>query len=430
MKLNKWIAAGAVLLVGAGAAPWGVGYMTEQQWLQATEEVNGAQPFVRVNTGEYDRGVLGAETSGSVTITDPATGESHEIEFKATVTHGLTGSLMDFKPRNGWQPEGADWYPEDQPRLTLETRLWGTATLEFNAPVMEVTNPDSGEIFRTSGGLAKLDVGSMGEQADLLMVWPEVALIGPQADVIVRGLELEQEMAWLSGDVWTGSGSMKLDNVSLQSPETPPIVIDGMILTSSSEASNEGRDLDSEAALKLESVTVDGASYGPHRLSLFLNGLDVASWNTFSDTMTELQVLQLQDELDSREVFQQQMQLMQQMTQSVQSMVGAGFSAGIRGLNVSTAEGTIEGDLELAHPRLSDTERQQMLMVMQRLTGSLSFSLPVALAEQYPEIRMQVAPLVKQGFFVQEGDRLVMRGQLQDMVLNINDVALPLPPLM
>jgi len=293
-----------------------------------------------------------------------------------------------------------------------------------------VTNPDSGEIFRTSGGLAKLDVGSMGEQADLLMVWPEVALIGPQADVIVRGLELEQEMAWLSGDVWTGSGSMKLDNVSLQSPETPPIVIDGMILTSSSEASNEGRDLDSEAALKLESVTVDGASYGPHRLSLFLNGLDVASWNTFSDTMTELQVLQLQDELDSREVFQQQMQLMQQMTQSVQSMVGAGFSAGIRELNVSTAEGTIEGDLELAHPRLSDTERQQMLMVMQRLTGSLSFSLPVALAEQYPEIRMQVAPLVKQGFFVQEGDRLVMRGQLQDMVLNINDVALPLPPLM
>lgn len=430
MKLNKWIAAGAVLLVGAGAAPWGVGYMTEQQWLQATEEVNGAQPFVRVNTGEYDRGVLGAETSGSVTITDPATGESHEIQFQATVTHGLTGSLMDFKPRNGWQPEGADWYPEDQPRLTLETRLWGTATLEFNAPVMEVTNPDSGEIFRTSGGLAKLDVGSMGEQADLLMVWPEVALLGPQADVIVRGLELEQEMAWLSGDVWTGSGSMKLDNVSLQSPETPPIVIDGVILTSSSEASNEGRDLDSEAALKLESVTVDGASYGPHRLSLFLDGLDVASWNTFSNTMTELQALQLQEELDSREVFQQQMQLMQQMTQSVQNMVGAGFSAGIRELSVSTPEGTIEGDLEVAHPRLSDAERQQMLMVMQRLTGSLSFSLPVALAEQYPEIRMQVAPLVKQGFFVQEGDRLVMRGQLQDMVLNINDVALPLPPLM
>ena len=175
---------------------------------------------------------------------------------------------------------------------------------------------------------------------------------------------------------------------------------------------------------------MDGASYGPHRVSLFLNGLDVASWNTFSNTMTEMQALQLQDELDSRVAFEQQMQLMQRMTQSVQDLVGAGFSAGIRELSVSTAEGTIEGDLELAHPRLSEQERQQMLMVMQRLTGSLSFSLPVALAEQYPEIRMQVAPLVKQGLFVQEGDRLVMHGQLQDMVLNINDVALPLPPLM
>jgi hypothetical protein len=71
-----------------------------------------------------------------------------------------------------------------------------------------------------------------------------------------------------------------------------------------------------------------------------------------------------------------------------------------------------------------------MLMIMQRLTGSLNFSLPVALAENYPELRMQVAPLIKEGLLVQEGDRLVMRGQMQEMVLDINGVALPLPPLL
>ncbi|MGM0952900.1 MAG: DUF945 family protein [Pseudomonadota bacterium] len=430
MKLNKWMIAGAAVIIGAGAAPWGVGYVTEQQWLQATQEVNRAQPFVRLNTDSYDRGVLGAETSGTFTITDPATGESRQVEFLATITHGITGSLMEFRPRQGWQPEGADWFPEDSPRLTLESRVWGSATLELDAPVMEISHPDSGEMFRSSGGLARIDVGSMGEQADLLMVWPEMALTGPDADVIVRGIELEQEMAWLSGDVWTGSGTMTLDNLSVQSPQTPPVVFDGITLTSSSEAGNEGRDLDSDVALDLESVTVEGTSYGPHRLSMFLDDLDVASWNDFSSVMTEMQALAMQDELDSRAAFEQQMQLMQRVTDSAQNLVAAGFSAGIRELSLSTPEGEIKGDLELSHPRLSDSERSEMLMIMQRLTGSLNFSLPVALAENYPELRMQVAPLIKEGLLVQDGDRLVMRGQMQEMVLDINGVALPLPPLL
>lgn len=430
MKLNKWMIAGAAVVIGAGAAPWGVGYVTEQQWLQATQEVNRAQPFVRLKTDSYDRGVLGAETSGTFTIMDPATGESRQVEFLATITHGITGSLMEFRPRQGWQTEGADWFPEDSPRLTLESRVWGSATIELDAPVMEMSHPDTGETFRSSGGLARIDVGSMGEQVDLLMVWPEMALTGPDADVIVRGIELEQEMAWLSGDVWTGSGTMTLDNLSVQSPQTPPVVFDGITLTSSSEADNEGRDLNSDVTLDLESVTVEGASYGPHRLSMFLDGLDVAGWNDFSSAMTEMQALAMQDELDSRAAFEQQMQLMQRITDSAQRLVAAGFSAGIRELSLSTPEGEVTGDLELSHPRLSDSERSEMLMIMQRLTGSLNFSLPVALAENYPELRMQVAPLIKEGLLVQEGDRLVMRGQMQEMVLDINGVALPLPPLL
>ncbi len=430
MKLNKWIIAGAVILIGAGAAPWGVGYVTEQQWLQATEEVNRAQPFVRLETDDYDRGVLGAETSGTLTVHDPATGDSRQVDFQATITHGITGSLMDFRPRHGWQPEGADWFPEDDPSLTLETRVWGTATIELNAPLMDIADPDSGEAFRSSGGLARIDVSSMGEQADLLMVWPEVSLTGPDADVILRGIELEQEMAWLSGDVWTGSGTITLDKLSVQSPQTAPVVFDGITLISSSEANNDGRDLDSEVALDLESVTLEGASYGPHRVSMFLEGLDVDRWTAFSSTVTEMQAVAVQDDMDSRAAFEQQMRLMQQLSRSVQNLVGAGFSAGIRELSLSTSEGEIKGDLQVSHPRLSDSERSEMLMVMQHLTGSLSLSLPVALAENHPELRMQVAPLVKEGLLVQEGDRLVMRGQMQEMVLEINGVAFPLPPLL
>jgi uncharacterized protein YdgA (DUF945 family) len=121
--------------------------------------------------------------------------------------------------------------------------------------------------------------------------------------------------------------------------------------------------------------------------------------------------------------------LMQRVNDSLQGLVAAGFSAGIPELSVSTPEGVVEGSLSLSHPELSEEERQQMLMVMQRLTGQVDLSLPAALAENYPSVRMQAAPLIKQGLLVEEGDRLVLEGRMKDMVLTINGQDLPLPPL-
>ena len=430
MKLNKWIAAGVVLVVGAGAAPWGIGYVTEQQWLQATEEVNGAQPFVRLKTDNYERGMLSSETSGTLTITDPATGDRQQVAFEATVSHGVTGSLMNFRPRQGWQPEGADWFTEGEPRLTLETRVWGSAIIELNVPDIDIANAATGERLRASGGLARVDVSDMGKQADLLLVWPELALTAPDADVLVQNIELEQELAWLSGDVWTGSGTLSLEKLSVQAPQMPPMVIDGVVLTSDSEPVDDGQALDSDVALNVDAVTVNGNSYGPHRLSVFVEGLDVASWSDFSSAMTKMQALAMQNEQNSRAVFEQQMRLMQQMTGSVQDLVAAGVSLGVRELSLNTPEGEVTGDLQVGHPQLSDSERQDMLMVMPRLSGVVNLGLPAALAENNPELRMQVAPLIKQGLLVPEGERLVLRGQLEDMVLDINGVDFPLPPLL
>jgi hypothetical protein len=103
---------------------------------------------------------------------------------------------------------------------------------------------------------------------------------------------------------------------------------------------------------------------------------------------------------------------------------------GIRELSLATPEGEVTGSLDISHPELSDQQRDNMLMVMQALTGSVNFSMPVALAEDYPAVRMQVAPLIKQGLLVQNGERLVMDGRMEDLVLTVNDVEIPLPPLL
>src|SRR5690554_5035928 len=156
-------------MVGVGLAPWGVGYVTEQQWSRAELEVNAAQPFVHLETRRYQRGVLASEASGTLTIIDPARGDRYRIGFHAKVSHGVTGSLMDFRPDAGWQPEGANWFRGEKPRLTLETRIWGSATLVLEAPAMAIDNQASGESLRSSGGMASISVGSLGEQADLML---------------------------------------------------------------------------------------------------------------------------------------------------------------------------------------------------------------------------------------------------------------------
>ena len=69
-------------------------------------------------------------------------------------------------------------------------------------------------------------------------------------------------------------------------------------------------------------------------------------------------------------------------------------------------------------------------MVMQKLTGEMDLSLPVALAEDYPEFRLQLAPLIKQGLLVQQGDRLVLDASMSDLMLDVNGVEIPLPPLL
>ncbi|MGC8122075.1 DUF945 family protein [Marinobacter sp. VGCF2001] len=430
MKSKKWTLAGLAVLLVAGGAPWGVGYVTEQQWREATKEVNRAQPFLSLETEDYQRGILGSEVSVSVTLRDAETGDAHTLGFDIQVTHGITGSLMDVRPRQGWQPEGADWFPDADPNLTLETRLWGSATLELQAPVTQIDNLGGDTVVRSSGGLVRIDVGRLGQEADLLMVWPGFRLRDPAMDVAIENIHVEQSMAWLVGDIWTGSGLMTVDTVTLQAPQSPAMVFSGMTIDSLSEAGQSGERLSSRATLALESATLGDQSYGPHRLEVSLENLDVASWNDFSNVMAEMQSLALASDNDPRAAFEQQMAMMQRFNGAVRSLAAEGFSAGIRELSVATPEGEVTGSLDISHPELSDRQRDSMLMVMQELTGSVNVSMPVALAEDYPLVRMQVAPLIKEGLLVQDGDRLVLDGRLEDLVLTVNDLDIPLPPLL
>jgi len=126
---------------------------------------------------------------------------------------------------------------------------------------------------------------------------------------------------------------------------------------------------------------------------------------------------------------QQQMASMNRINQALLGLAGEGFSFGFPELSFATPHGPVNGEIMIQHPSLPDDEKDQMMMVMQRLTGNLDLSMPLALVEQYPELGMQVAPLIKQGMVVQEGDRVRIQGKLEDLALDINGNLIPLPPL-
>lgn len=387
---RAWIVAGAVLLAGGGILPWAVGYLTEHQWQRAVTEVNDTQPFMQVDTREYQRGILGAEVYGTLMLQDPEAGETRPLEFVAHVSHGITGSLMTFEPADGWSPPGADWFPGEDPTLTLETRLWGEVTVKLELPELTISDPDM--------------------------------------EVRVVGLQLDQSLAHLRGDVWTGHGELRLDSLGVSAAGNAPVSLSDVIITSSSESREDDTRLDSRVEVSLGQVEIVDGAYGPHRLVFALDNLEVASWNQLAAGMTELQASTLEGARNAG--FEQQMKAMQQVNEALRQLAAAGFSMAIPELSVATPEGDIRGQMEIRHPELDAQHASSMLLVMQGLTGDLNLTLPVALAEKHPAVMLQLAPLIKQGLLVQEGDRLVMKGEMADLLLTVNGIEIPLPPLL
>ena len=427
---KQWMVAGAAVLAVGVAAPWAVGYVTEQQWQRVTADVNQAQPLFKLQTRDYNRGYMGAEFAGTITIQDPDTGDEHSFDYQARVSHGVTGSLIDFTPPPELGAEVEKIFPDEKPRLTLETRLWGTAIAELSVPAVSVIDEETGESFDMSESFSRAEISGNGSHADILMLWPGAVIRGPDLRISIEDFRLEQTMEHLTGDVWLGDGDMSLARLEVAARGEPTLRFDDFSMIGETTTDDDGKSIDSEAFVTLEKVTADDESFGPHRMEMVLSGLDVQSWSDLTAAMTDMQAAALNTAGgDSRAMMQQQMESMSRINQAMLGLAVNGFSLGFPELSFATPYGPVNGEIMVQHPSLSDDEKDQMMMVMQRLTGNLDVSMPLALVEQQPELGMQVAPLIKQGMVVQEGDRLRIQGTLEDLALDINGNVIPLPPI-
>jgi len=426
---RQWIMASAGLLVVVVVAlPWGTGYLAKQQWQQVTQEVNRSQALLEMQIGRYDRGFWNSEFEGTLLLRNPANDDEISVPYRANVSHGLTGNLTEFQPANGWTPAGESWFGDDAPRLTAETRLWGSAVAELTVPKFSITDDDNVETVFGSGGVVRVN-GSLGADAvDISADWPSLVIASEEADLRLSDLTLEQEMQRLSGDIWIGEGTLALQGLELMPANADAIMLRGLSLYSNSEAINDNSALDSFITIKLDELQLAGDTLGPHRIEFALKGLNVEAWNAVSRSVTDMQLAAFAAENGDPTAFQQQMQAMSDVGESMQLLAAAGFSVGFPDIHLVSPDGPLQGKVLITHP--GATGDSESLLIMPALEGEMELSIPLALAENNEDVRMQTAPLIKDGLLITEGDRLLLKATLKDLVLNVNGRPIPLPPLL
>src|SRR5690554_7200097 len=82
-------------------------------------------------------------------------------------------------------------------------------------------------------------------------------------------------------------------------------------MTSASEAKDQDRRLDSTLELDVASVSVGSDAFGPQRMAVSVDNLDVASWNAFSSAMTDLQAMTVKAGAGGGASCERQMEVMQ-----------------------------------------------------------------------------------------------------------------------
>ena len=428
---TQWMITGAVVLALGAITPWGVGYYTEQQWQGVESGFNDAQNVLKLETREYDRGYMDARVRGAITFIAPEDGEQQSFDYEARVSHGVTGSLMDFSATDQISAEARKFFPDEKPRLTLETRLWGSATIEVTVPEVDVTDAETGETLNISRAHGRADIGAAGSELDIQLEWPGMSVTGPDMAIVVQDFRMDQTLEHLTGDLWLGGGTVTLASLQFNAPAEPAVRLDGLTITSQSDASAGGKRLNGDSSIQLDRLETNGVEFGPHEIQVRFDDLDVASLDEISSAVNDMQQASAASAVDSdpQAMLQQQMQSFQRVSAAMLGLAAEGFSFGFPKIDLSTPQGPVRGELMISHPQLSDDEKSQSMMVMQGLTGNFDISMPTVLVDENPALALQVAPLIKQGMVVQDGDKLRLSGKLEDMALKINGNTLPLPPL-
>ncbi len=429
--MKRWMLwVGGFVLAAAVAAPWVVGILTERQWGEATREVNAAQPFLDFSTGHYQRHLFSADLGGQVNLRDPETGTVQKLQFRGTVHHGVTGSRVELHPVSDDNTALATLFPDRQPSIVIETHLWGDAEVNISVPAIELTDKHSGAVISIAGSHARVQTSDAGGQLSMSLNWPGMTVKAPGSRFSVDGIRFDETMTRLHGDVWTGGGHLGLARVVVAPEGHEPVALTNLAIDSNVSADQAGERLDSQATLSVDQLAMAGKTSGPYRMEFALRDVSVAAWQELKATLHQIQKNTLSAAAGpGSTAAARQQQALQALAGALRRFAAAGVAIGIPSLTAATPNGRVEGSLMLTHPTLPVAKQDESMLIMQRLTGTASLTVPVSLVASNPTLMDRFRSLLKQGLVTREGGEVHFNATLKDLALTINGKEIPLPPL-
>ncbi len=431
--MNKWVGVG---LVGLGVVALGGPYLSgteaETQYYQAIESLN-MQTGITAVSESYEKGYLGADVVTIIKIDGTELDEElpQEVKLNTHMSHGIysvsaiTHVVLDEATKAEFKEFLGDKPPVE---IVTKVNLLGDASIVASTPEVNFTKEDSGETASIAVFQMTVDVPSNHKKVKANISWPGMSVKGEGGDVLNIGkLSMVQTGSQLTDYLWTSDMSMTLGSIS-GAENGQKFDLKSLKFSSLTEEASAGR-INSSFNMAFDSVKLNDDEFKNQKLTFSLRDLAVEEFDALMETLDKLE--ETAQISDPQQQAMAQMEQFARIGQDVTNLLNKGLKIDISELFVNTPKGDVNGQLHLEQPESDVATDAGPGVLLQTTKGNLTLSIPALLVEGgTPEMQNQLDALIAQKFIVKEGGVYKTEATLENMIINVNGMEIPLPPLM
>lgn len=425
--MKRLAIAGLVLLVViAVAAPVVTGSITRSSWSEMSQAFNasGGGAVVLENV-EYDQGYLSTDVLSKLTLHAPEFEQPVEVFLRSGVAHGLTSARIETRLDPARHEAILALFDKDQPVSVSHAYMNGDFETQLTVPAVDAQQADIA--FRWSPLSAGLAMADNGDSAQMHLTWDGLEAKQGEDFIRLRGLSLAEDMSRLVGEVWAGTVTFDVAELSGKLPESGAFKAENITLLAETRQS-DGSQLENQIDLAIAALQTDEQPFGKVRMRFLAEGFDIDATNEVllaADRMGNVD-----SNADAGEQAVQQLERYTEVMAAVRNLMAHGLEVGVPVMTVETPQGPAEMEFEFSHPELREDQREAMGSLLQHSMARLSLNMPTGLVDHLPfGLQQQLFRLYQQGILLENSGQLQLRLELDGMTLNINGQPVPIPPL-
>ncbi|WP_269531121.1 YdgA family protein [Chitinimonas sp. BJYL2] len=483
MKQKPLIIA-AIAIAGLGLAYTGTSWWagkTAEETLAKQHQLLADLPYFTVKSREYQRGVFSSTERTTVSLA-PHLIKSYrmlplkelgdlklEMSYTQTVRHGPFPLLLQGNPTPLKAAVTTDiefsaetqallkkMFGDDKP-LQIENRIAfnndGTFTVKIPAFTYEETLAKVKTVWK--GLDATIDYGRDFDRVDINAIAPELHFeAGPKGVFDLKDLRFTSRNVRGVAGLMLGEGKLTLASATFKRTETEAEgvpALDAKLegLSYSLKTTAQGDFIDSGVDVVLNTLSLNGKTYGPAKLALTANHLHAPTLAKLSETMSRIQ-------REVQEPAAQADQLIAAFKKDGLPLLRNDPALAIKQLSVKLPEGEVSLKADLALKGFEDKDLDNPIKVMEKLQANADLKLPKQVIETYvlwqargmiavdteegerPDteeldqlarnlMESQIEKLTQQHLIRVEGENLATTGQWKNGRLTVNGRLIPLP---